>query len=73
MSIEKLKKAKYKALLNNCVDDDEAILYQRELNTDTMICGLCKFYDSDMCFCEKHLKYGELVERDTCSDYRECE
>ncbi len=40
---------------------------------DTMICGLCKFYDSDMCYCEKHLDWGELVEKDTCSDYKECD
>jgi len=25
------KKSRLQALLNNCVDDDEAILYQREL------------------------------------------
>lgn len=37
--------------------------------TDTMICGLCQFYDSDMCFCLLHTEYGELCERDTCDDY----
>lgn len=35
-------------------------------NTDTMVCGLCRWYDSDMCFCEKHPEYGEIVEMDTC-------
>jgi len=44
-----------------------------ENNTDTMICGLCKFYDSDMCYCEKHLNWGELCERDSCEDYKECD
>ena len=40
-------------------------------NTDTMICGLCKWFDSDMCFCERHTEYGEMVEMDSCSDYEE--
>lgn len=40
---------------------------------DTMICGLCKFYDSDHCFCSRHLNWGELVEMDSCQDYRECD
>ena len=73
MSIKDLEKIKYKALLNNCVDDDKAILYQRELDNSTMICGLCKFYESDWCMCYKHPNYGELVEMDSCGDYRECE
>ena len=42
-------------------------------NTDTMICGLCGNYDCDMCFCDKHPEYGELTERDTCDDYKECD
>ena len=29
--IRERKKQRYQALLNNCVDDDEAILYEREL------------------------------------------
>ena len=41
--------------------------------TSTMICGLCKFYDSDMCFCEKHLNWGELCGMDSCDDYEECD
>ena len=42
-------------------------------NVDTMICGLCKWYDSDMLFCDIHLNWGELVEKDTCDDYKACE
>jgi len=42
-------------------------------NVDTMICGLCKWYDSDMCFCELHTEYGEMVEMDTCDSYEECD
>ena len=64
---------KYKALLNNCVDDDEVILYQREIceNKDIMICGLCAHFDSDHCFCDIHLDWGEMVEMDTCDDWKE--
>ena len=40
-------------------------------NVDTMICGLCKFYDSDMCYCELHTEYGEMVEMDCCDDWKE--
>ena len=50
------------------VDDKNSILIE---DKDTMICGLCKWYDSDMCYCEKHLNWGELVEMDTCDDYEE--
>ena len=39
--------------------------------TDYMICGLCKHFDSDMCFCMLHPSYGELVEMDTCDDWKE--
>ena len=41
------------------------------LNREYDICGLCKFYDPDMGYCEKHLNWGELVEMDTCDDYEE--
>lgn len=39
-------KTKYKALLNNCVDDDDAILYQREIDNDIIdiIKEYLKFY-----------------------------
>lgn len=40
---------------------------------DTMICGLCRFYDSEYCYCERHLNWGELCERDSCDDYEETE
>jgi hypothetical protein len=40
-------------------------------NTDTMICGLCKFYDSDFLFCSRHTDWGELVEMDGCPDWEE--
>lgn len=40
-------------------------------NTDTMICGLCRWFDSDMGFCEKHLNWGEMVEMDFCDDWEE--
>ncbi len=70
-------KTKHKALLNNCVDNDEVILHQREMDkdmdNDTMICGLCGNYDFVMYFCDKHPEYGELTERDTCDDYKECD
>ena len=29
--VKKLKRSKHRALLNNCVDDDEAILHKREI------------------------------------------
>ncbi|MCK4329279.1 hypothetical protein KAX02_05500 [candidate division WOR-3 bacterium] len=29
--VKKMKRSKYQALLNNCVDDDEAILHKREI------------------------------------------
>ena len=45
----------------------------KESDKDTMICGLCAHYDSDMGYCEKHLNWGELVEMDTCDDYKECD
>jgi len=41
------------------------------MDKDTTICGLCDYYDSDMCFCLLHLDYGELVEMDTCDDWEE--
>ena len=41
------------------------------MDKDTMICGLCDHYDSDMCFCSLHPGYGELCEQDTCDDYEE--
>ena len=44
-----------------------------EKKIDTMICGLCRWYDSDMVYCEKHTEWGELCERDSCYDYEECE
>ena len=44
-----------------------------EKKIDTMICGLCGNYDSDTLFCDIHPKWGELVEMDSCGDYRECE
>ena len=52
------------------VDDKNSILIE---DTDTMICGLYKWYDSDMCFCDIHLNWGELCERDFCDDYEECD
>lgn len=36
-----------------------------------MCCGLCKFYDGEYLWCEKHLNYGEMVEMDSCDDYEE--
>ena len=39
--------------------------------TDTMICGLCEHFDSDMGFCILHPEYGELCERDSCDDWEE--
>ena len=43
------------------------------MDKDYDICGLCKWYDPDMGYCEKHLNWGELVEMDTCDDYKEGE
>ena len=40
---------------------------------DLDICGLCRWYDSDTLFCSKHPNWGEMVEKDTCLDYEECE
>ena len=62
-------KTKHKTLLNNCVDNDEAILHQKEMDKDTYICGNCAHY-SKTCFCILHPEYGELVEKDTCFDYK---
>ena len=45
--------------------------YHENKLTDTMICGLCDHYSSDMCFCALHPEWGELVEMDTCDDYEE--
>lgn len=36
-------------------------------------CGLCSHFNSDTCLCGKHPKWGEMVEMDTCSDYKECD
>ncbi len=41
-------------------------------NTDTMICGLCAHYDSDMCYCSARGEH-EIYEEDTCDGYKECE
>ena len=41
------------------------------MNKAYNVCGLCKWYDSDMGYCEKHLNWGEMVEMDTCDDYEE--
>ena len=41
------------------------------MDKDYDICGLYKWYDSDMGYCEKHLNYGEMVEMDTCDEYEE--
>ena len=30
--VKKLKRSKHQALLNNCVDDDEVILHEREID-----------------------------------------
>ena len=30
--VKKLKRSKHQALLNNCIDDDEAILHKREID-----------------------------------------
>jgi len=48
------------------------ILTEDTFDTDP-ICGDCKKYNSDTCFCDKHPEYGELVEQDTCSDWSEDE
>lgn len=36
-----------------------------------IICGFCIYYDSDTCLCDLHPEYEELVEMDTCDDWRE--
>ena len=53
------------------IGDD--VYHEKKIEQDiaTMICGLCAHYDSDMCYCERHLNWGELCEKDTCSDYKE--
>ena len=35
------------------------------------ICGTCKKYDPDECYCEIHLSWGEMVEFDLCEDFEE--
>lgn len=37
------------------------------------VCGTCKDYSSDTLFCDEHPEYGELVEQDTCDDWKEDE
>ena len=37
------------------------------------ICGNCQFYNSDTLFCDKHPEWGEMVEQDSCDDWREDE
>ncbi|MCK4320974.1 hypothetical protein KAX08_00425 [candidate division WOR-3 bacterium] len=34
------------------------------------ICGTCEHYD-DICFCLIHPEWGEIVEKDSCDDWRE--
>jgi len=61
--------------MNKLTPEQESLIgddvYHEKRLTDTMICGLCKNYDSDMCYCEKHPEWGEMVECDTCDDYEE--
>jgi len=35
------------------------------------ICGNCKSYDCDECFCVIHPEWGEMVEMDSCDDWKE--
>jgi len=41
-------------------------------NTDTMVCGLCKHYDSDMCYCSARGEH-EMYEGDSCDGYEACD
>ena len=34
------------------------------------ICGTCGHYD-DICFCLIHPEWGEMVEQDTCDDWKD--
>ncbi len=43
----------------------------KEVNNDTMICGNCAHYDGR--YCMVHSEYGEMVEKDNCDDYKECD
>ena len=47
--------------------------YKKIMLSKVMICGLCSSFNSDTCFCDKHPEYGELVEQDTCNDWKEDE
>lgn len=54
-------------------NDAEHLAYHRELKkiSEEEVCGLCKWFDSDMVYCDKHPEYGEMVEMDFCDDYEE--
>ena len=47
-------------------------VYHEKKLADTMICGLCKHYDSDICYCSARGEH-ELYEEDTCDCYEECD
>ena len=38
------------------------------MERDKQICGTCKKYDPDICYCPIH---GEVYEEDTCDDWEE--
>lgn len=56
-------------------NDFEHLAHHRKLKRmeNMRICGLCKFYDSEYCFCSRHLNWGEMVEQDSCDDWSEDE